>query len=91
MTNSPDQTVSHSFQRESRFVPDRLSSGYHGVYDTSLNIYVLRDTSDVFAELVARRLNAPMSWEPSVPQDAADAVRQVLLAERMLWDADLVH
>jgi hypothetical protein len=91
MTTSPHENVSNSLHRESRFVPDRLSSGYHGVYDTSLNIYVLRDTSDVFAELVARRLNAPMSWEPSAPQYAADAVRQVLLAERILCDADLVH
>jgi hypothetical protein len=89
MMTSPDRH--QAFGPQPRYLPERLSNGYHGVYDTSLNVYVLRDAGAAFARLVAHRLNAPMTWEPSESQFVADAVRHVLLGETAASNDDLVH
>jgi hypothetical protein len=38
----------------------------------------MRDVADAFADRVAARLNRPRTWEPSEPQQVADAVRHTL-------------
>lgn len=75
----------------SRFLSDRLSTGYYGVYDTALGIYLLRDAPAPFAASVARRLNDPTSWEPSGPQLVADAVRHFLVTGHPPGSADPLH
>jgi len=62
----------------SRFVPERLSNGHYGVYDTQLEGYVLRDVAGALANRVAACLNAPDRRETSEPQLVADAVRATL-------------
>ena len=73
-----------------RFIPGRLSNGHHGVFDTSLELYVVRDVADAFADRVAARLNDPGTWEASEPQQVADAVRHTLELE-LAPVAPLVH
>lgn len=73
-----------------RFIPGRLSNGHHGVFDTLLELYVVRDVADAFADRVAARLNRPGTWEPSEPQQVADAVRQTLEFE-LSAPVPLVH
>jgi hypothetical protein len=57
----------------SRFVPERLSNGHYGVYDTQLEGYVLRDVAGGLANRVAACLNAPDRRETSEPQLVAAA------------------
>jgi hypothetical protein len=61
-----------------RFIGGRLSNGHHGVFDTLLELYVVRDVARTFADRVAERLNQPGTWEPTEPQHVADAVRLAL-------------
>jgi hypothetical protein len=79
ITSSSDRFAEGAMQA-TRFLADRLPNGLHGVYDLELGAYALLDAPLTFAAAVASCLNARIWAGSGAPQEAADAVRHILLA-----------